>query len=867
MPQRKNSSTRVAGGKRTARSKREDKRDNGANGTSGPGKSSRRRTSPTADTNGRAATKRKKSTTRTRARRRNAKTVEPLAIEQLRWRCPPDTIPVGSTSETKPVRQIVGQETAVESLAFGLDSSGPGQNIFIRGMSGTGRSTLVRRLLDTIRPSCPPAKDCCYVHNFAEPERPRLLMFSPTQGQDFRHLMNKFADFIRDDLQGALSSEGVSARRHSLEQNTQKAVEEVVGPFEESLKEAGLTLVSVEAGPVVQTAIFPLVDGRAVAPEEFEQLHTRGEIPDEEYKSAREAHKTFENDLAAINDRADEIRRAHSEAVNKLMEESARSILLRFVRMIESAFPQAQVHAFMNELVDDVVTNRLGVMEEGHDYTGLYRVNVVLDHKAGDRCPVIVENAPTLRNLLGTVDYGAELSDGSQPRHMCIRGGSLLRADGGFLVVEDREIMEEPEAWKGLKRALRTGRLQILPPETMMPGWSTSLKPEAIEINTKVLLIGDPDTYQLLDEHDPDFAQLFKVLVDFDSVLPRDEAGIEDYTAVLGNIVREEHLPPFDKTAIAALIEHGARISAMAGKLTARFGRIADVAREAAHVATSRDSRLVAAEDVCNAVINRKRRASLPSRRFREFVADGTIRIETEGEVVGQVNGLAVLQAGPMVYGFPTRITAAIGPGTAGVINIDREAALSGAIHTKGFYILRGLIRRLLRPEHPLAFDASLAFEQSYGAIDGDSASGAEFCCLISALTGIPLRQDLAMTGAIDQMGTILAVGAVDEKVEGFFDACRDHGTLGTQGVIIPKCNAPDLMLRHDVVEACERGEFRVYGVETILEALALLTGRAVGTRRADGSFTRGSVLAAAVDRAHEYWIKATRARVQRGKR
>jgi len=821
-----------------------------------------RSSSGRADRNGNSGT-RKRS-----ARRSNAGNgMSPLPVAALRWRCRPETLSVRSTEETGHVSQIVGQDNAVESLAFGLDSAGPGQNMFIRGLSGTGRSTMVRRLFDTIRPSCPPAKDCCYVHNFAEPERPRLIMFSPGQGQDFRHLMNRFADFIRDDLRGALSSEGVSARRSSLEQNTQKAIEEVVGPFEASLKEAGLTLVSVEAGPVIQSAIFPLVDGRAVAPEEFEQLHTRGEIPDEEYKAAREAFKRFEHQLSEINDRADEIRRAHSEASNKLMEEAGRSILLRFVRMIESAFPQAEVHAFMNELVDDVVTNRLEGMEEGHDYTGLYRVNVVLDHKSGERCPVIVEHAPTVRNLLGTVDYGAELGDGTQPRHMCIRPGSLLRADGGFLIIEDREILEEPEAWKGLKRALRTGRVQILPPETMMPGWSTSLKPEAIEINTKVLLIGDPDTYQLLDEHDPDFAQLFKVLVDFDSVLPRDDDGIRNYMTVIGNIVREENLPEFDRTAIASLIEHGARISAMAGKLTARFGRIADVAREAALLAEARDSRVVAGEDVREAVIRRKRRASLPSRRFRECVADGTIRIDTEGEVVGQVNGLAVLQAGPMVYGFPTRITAAIGPGTGGVINIEREASLSGSIHTKGFYILGGLMRRLLRPDHPLAFDASLAFEQSYGAIDGDSASGAETCCLISALTGIPLRQDLAMTGAIDQMGTILAVGAVDEKVEGFFDVCRDHGTLGTQGVIIPKANAPDLMLRHDVVEACERGEFRVYAVENVLEALELLTGRPAGTRLRNGKFAKGTVLAAAVERAHAYWIKATRPRTQRSRR
>jgi len=326
----------------------------------------------------------------------------------------------------------------------------------------------------------------------------------------------------------------------------------------------------------------------------------------------------------------------------------------------------------------------------------------------------------------------------------------------------------------------------------------------------------------------------------------------------MARIAREEKLLPFDRTAVAALVEHGARIAGMAGKLSARFGRIADVAREAALIAQQRGSRIVEGDDVRGSVFRRKRRADLPSRRFREFVADGTIRIETTGSVVGQINALAVLQAGPITYGFPTRITATIGPGTAGVINIEREAALSGAIHTKGFYILGGLLRQLLCTEHPLAFDASVAFEQSYGAIDGDSASGAEICCLLSALTGIPLRQDLAMTGAIDQKGHILAVGAVDEKVEGFFEACRDLGSSRTQGVIIPKSNAPDLMLRHDVVNACRAGEFNVYAVETVHEALELLTGRPAGKYEAKGRFPKGTVLGAAVERAREYWDRAT---------
>jgi predicted ATP-dependent protease len=441
--------------------------------------------------------------------------------------------------------------------------------------------------------------------------------------------------------------------------------------------------------------------------------------------------------------------------------------------------------------------------------------------------------------------------------HTKIRAGSLLAADGGYLILESRDVLSEAGSWRILIRALRTGRLEIVPPELSFPWLGQTLKPEPIDINVKVILLGDAEIFYLLDSLDPDFPHLFKVLADFDSVILRDERGIEQYAGVLSRLVQEEELVPLDRTAVAALVEHGARIASRAEKLTARFGRLADVAREASFLARAEGRQQVEASHVIDAIHRAKKRADLPSRRFRELLADGTIRVQTSGRAVGQINGLAVLQAGPLTYGFPARITATIGPGSAGVINIEREAALSGAIHTKGFYILGGLLRNLLRTEHPLAFDASVAFEQSYGGIDGDSASGAEICCLLSSLTGVPIRQDLAMTGAIDQMGNILAVGAVNEKIEGFYDTCRDIGPPGGQGVVIPASNAEDLMLRHDVVEACREGRFCVHAVQTVHEALELLTGRPAGERDERTGYPQGTLLATAVKRARDYWLKA----------
>jgi predicted ATP-dependent protease len=788
------------------------------------------------------------------------KPVSALAAEALRWTCDPAKLAFDSTEGVEPITGVVGQDDAVEALRFGLETNAPGQNIFVRGLTGTGRMTLLKRLLEDIQPGCPLARDRCYVHNFGRPDRPRLITLPRGRAKEFRRRIEKLASFIAEHLGPALSSEAIKARRTALERAAEQEFQAVMKPFNEALHAAGLAMVSRQVGPITQAAIFPLVDGKPVPPEEFDQLVAGGQFDEEQRAALREAQAKFEKQLAEISENVTEIRRQHDQAVQELLEKNARLLLGKLVDVIERDFPEPSVRAFLNEVSEDVVANRLPQLgKEDGELGSLYRVNIVLEHKDEVSCPIIIENTPTMRNLLGTVDY--EFARGGEARasHMGIGAGSLLRADGGYLIIEARDVLSEPGAWKVLVRTLRTGRLEIAPTELLFPWTGPSLKPEPIDVRVKVILLGDWWIYHLLDEHDPDFPQLFKVLADFDVTIARDDRGIDEYAGVLARIAREEELKPFDRSAVAALVEYGARVAARKGKLTARFGRLADVAREAAFITAKENRPAVTADDVRAAFWRSKRRADLPARRFRELVADGTIRVQTQGSALGQVNGLAVLQAGPLVYGFPARITATIGPGTAGVINIEREAALSGAIHTKGFYILGGLLRWLLRTDHPLAFNASIAFEQSYGGIDGDSASGAEMCCLLSALTDVPLRQDLAMTGAIDQMGNILPIGGVNEKIEGFFDACRDTEFTGTQGVIIPQANAGDLMLREDVVQAARDGKFHVYAVGTVHAALELFTDMPAGELGAAGRYPDGSLLALAVQRAREYWLKAAR--------
>ncbi|MBU0640262.1 MAG: AAA family ATPase, partial [Planctomycetes bacterium] len=763
----------------------------------------------------------------------------PLPADVLRWRCDGAELSFETTSDVKPLVGVVGQDDAVEALRFGLETDAPGQNIFVRGLSGTGRMTLIQKLLEDIRPSCALTRDRCYVHNFSHPDRPRLITLPAGKGQEFRRRVEKFAGFIREHLGPALSSEALKARRAAIEEAAEQEFQSVMEPFSKALNAAGLALVSRQVGPITQTAILPMVDGKPLPPEEFDRLIAQGAVSQEQQAELRQKHVEFEKQLAEISEKSNEIRRKHDQALQELLEDNARTLLGKFTTAMEKDFPQPSVRAYMSEIVDDVLSNRLpGLGKEDDADGGLYRVNVVLEHRQDLACPIIVENTPMMRKLLGTIDYEFSRDGDARATHMGIAAGSLLRADGGYLIVEARDLLSEPGGWKVLVRTLRTGELEIIPPELAFPWSGPSLKPEPIDVNVKVILLGDADMYYLLDAYDPDFPQLFKILADFDTTITRDKRGLEHYAGVLARIVRDEKLLPFDRTGVMALVEHGARIAARKGKLTARFGRLADIAREASFVARKANQSHVSCDDVREAIRRTKRRADLPARRFRELVADGTIRVQTTGSVVGQVNGLAVLQAGQLMYGFPARITATIGPGTAGVINIEREAALSGAIHTKGFYILGGLLRWLLRTDHPLAFNASIAFEQSYGGIDGDSASGAEICCLLSALTDVPLRQDLAMTGAIDQVGHILPIGGVNEKIEGFYDACRDIGLTGTPGVIIPRANAGDLVLREDVADSCAAGQFAVYAVETIQEAIELFTGMPAGERDGSGTYS-----------------------------
>jgi len=780
-----------------------------------------------------------------------------LPVDKLRWHVDEDMLTFNSTADVDPAEGIIGQPVAMEAMRFGVESDAPGQNIYVRGSSGTGRTSLVVSLLAELKPRAKRRLDRCYVHNFTQPDRPRLITLPAGQGPVLRRQVKELADFVENRLLESLESEPTKGRRDAIGQSTQDEIQNITSPLEDELKTNNLALVRLQSGPVARTVIFPLVDGRPIPPEERAQLLKAGKLSESELKSFEEKIQHFAPRLQEVSRAANKAWQQGLRNMRDFIEEEARSTLQDFTAATLADLPQPEVAQFISDVIDDVIENRLDT-ETAHNQPPpqmLYGVNVICTHD-GDTSPVVTEYTPSVMNLLGTVE--PEFISGGQmvTNYRGIRAGALVNADGGYLILNARDVLSEPGAWRILMRTLRTGKLEIVPSEV---GWlmpMQSLKPQAIDISVRIIMIGSSYLYYQLDQVDQDFTNLFKVLADFNSEIERSELGVNQYAGVVARICQEEELAHFDASGVAALAEHGARIASRNGKITARFGRIADIVREASFLAGKAGIELVGRDQVEETIRRTRYRASLPSSRFQELINDGTIMVEVSGCVVGQINGLAVINAGQLIYGFPARITATIGAGRAGVIDIEGAASMSGAIHTKGFHILGGLLRHLLQTDHPLAFSASIAFEQSYGGIDGDSASGAEICCLISALTGVPIRQGLAMTGAIDQHGHIQAIGGVNEKIEGFFDVCLPLGLNGEHGVIIPQANAGDLMLRKDVAAACADGNFHIHAVKTVDEALEVLTGKVAGQPDAQGHFPEDSLLGLARSKATEYWNK-----------
>ena len=774
--------------------------------------------------------------------------VQPLDITQYRNAYEPEKVQCASTEEMQPMEEIIGQERALRALRFGLEIHESGFNVYTAGAQGTGRMTAVRSFLDELAKAKPRASDWVYVHNFEDQYEPNAIALPAGKGVLFREDMERFVEETRRALPRAFESEEYAKRRDETLKSLQERRTDLIARINQRAQEQGFV---IQMSPIGLLTI-PVINGRPVPDEEFINL------PEGVRTEVQRRRDALNTELRSTLRQVQEIERRGAEVIKNLNHDIALYAIGNLVTDLKEKYADVpEVPEYIDAVQNDILENLQAFLGTDEQQPGVppqfqafirelpfrkYDVNVIVDNANAKGAPVIVEQNPTFQNLLGKIEREVQFGIFTTDFTM-IRSGSLHKANGGYLVLNMEDFLRNPFSWDGLKTALKTGKTVIEEPGERM-GFITAktIKPEAIPLDIKVALIGTPMLYQVLYQMDPDFKELFKVKADFDIVMERNDENAGKYADFMCNLVREENLLHLGRDAIARVIEYGSRLAEDQQKLSTQFAVIADLIREANFYAVQEGAEQVARQHVTKAIEEKVYRSNLIQKKIEEFIKRGIFLIETEGEKVGQVNGLSVVGLGDFAFGRPSRVTASIGVGREGIMDIEREAALGGPIHTKGVLIINGYLNGRYAHDKPLSLSARLVFEQSYSGIEGDSASSTELYALLSALSGLPLKQYLAITGSVNQKGEVQAIGGVNEKLEGFYEVCKAKGLDGNQGVLIPASNVQNLMLKEEIVEAAKAGKFRIYPVQTIDEGIEVLTGIPAGARREDGTYEEGTV-------------------------
>ena len=775
---------------------------------------------------------------------------EELPVDKLRWKCAPSSLPFATTSECESCDEIIGQDRALKALQTGLDIKSLGYNIFITGMVGTGRTTTIKQLLEQLEKGEKIPDDILYVNNFKNPDEPVLITLPAAQGKLFSETMEKLIDMLRTSIPNLLKSQYYTEKRDATVESQQKKQRELLQHFEEEVAEQGFSVIQVQMGLFTRPDLIPVIEGQPIPFNKIEGLVKEKKIPKETLDKLRAKYEELTTELEALFEKLKEIDEETRTLLKKWDEEAISPLIKGAIDEMRTNFPSPKIAAYLTEVEQNLVKTidlfknqkKEDKEKEQGDEFHEYRVNLLVDNSDQKGAPVVMETNPTYPNLFGSIEFSYSRMGLGQTDFTMIKAGSFLKANGGYLVINALDALVEPGVWTTLKRTLRNQIFEIQNYLSMYFFSGPRIKPESIKSDVKVVMIGDSYIFNLLYFQDEDFKKIFKIKAEFDSEMPKDAAAIGDYVRFIKKICTEDGLSPFDKDGIAALVEYATRVAGRQKKLSTRFHVIADVVRESCYWARKTGKSSVGRADVERAVEERFQRVSMIEDKIQEMIEEGTIMIDTEGAVVGQVNGLSVYDMGQFMFGKPTRITARTAMGRAGVINIEREADLSGPTHNKGVLILGGYLRGKYATRRPFTLSASLAFEQSYGGVDGDSASSTEVYAILSSLSGLPLRQDVAVTGSLNQKGEIQAIGGVNEKIEGFFEVCRAKGMTGTQGVVIPHQNVQNLMLRTDVVDTVKEGKFHIYPVKTVDQGIEILTGVEAGLARDDGTFEDGTV-------------------------
>ena len=769
-----------------------------------------------------------------------------LPAERLRWTCDPKIIAAKSTEELKPLDVMVGQPRAYQALLFGFQVKEPGFNIFAAGPPATGKTATTIDFLGSIAKKKPTPPDWCYVHNFEDEYQPSTLSCPPGLGRQLKQDLHELVQASRIAIPQIFEGEDYAAKRDQILKKSNQQRQEDITKMGQVAQEEGFTMQLTATG----ISLVLIKNGRPLSEEEFLSLSK-----DEQQKFTQKREEVKEKLTPLLR----QLRDLESQA-RKELSEFDRDVALYAIdhlmsKLLDKYKEHAEITAFLRAIQDHIVedldrfrgqeSDKRNPVRDASQYESsfrVYEVNVIADNSGLEGAPVVFEQNPTYDNMLGRIEK--ESQQGTLTTDFTlIKGGSLHRANGGYLIIRAEQLLRDLNVYDALKRMLKAGAITIedLPQRT---GYASvrSLSPRPIPLDIKLILIGDSNTYQTLFSYDPEFRELFKVKADFDYTMDRNEKNLRDYACFFTTLAINEKLKHLDTTAITRLLEHSSRLAEDQDKLSTQFGLVADVVREAHFYATQDDSKLITVDHVEKAIEAKTYRSNLVQEKLREYIERNVIFISTEGAVVGQINGLSVLNVGDFSFGAPSRITVASGLGKEGLIDVQREVNMGGPIHGKGVMIIAGYLTSKFARNKPLTLSARIVFEQNYEGVEGDSASSTELYALLSSLSGVPIKQNFAVTGSVNQIGEVQPIGGANEKIEGYFEICKARGLNGQHSVLIPEKNIRNLMLKKEVIEAVKAGKFHIYAARTIEEGIETLTGVSAGKQLPDGSFEKDSI-------------------------
>ena len=772
-----------------------------------------------------------------------------LAPECLRWTCDPSVFSFKTTADIPPLKGIVEQERPIRAIHFGLDITSPGYNIYVSGLTGTGKSTVIKTFLEEIAAKMPSPDDWCYVYNFRDSNCPTILNLPAGRAKVLKSEMDDFVRHLKTEIPKAFESKEYEESVNTILRENQAVQQALLSQLTAKAQAQGFDIEITKVG----VSLLPIMEGKPISSEQYEAL-------DAETKQQIESRRSnLDQDIQTFMRQVREANKDSHDRINELHRRMGLYVVgsrLEGIRDQHAGFPA--VISYLNDVEEDILSHLEDFTEDSAkpDSTAAsqihfeslvdpflkYKVNIVVDNTELHGAPVVIETNPTYYNLFGRVERRAQLGTLSADFTL-IRAGSYAKANGGFLVVNAHDVLMNGGVWEMLKRTVKNKEVRI---EDMAEQFGivpvAGMRPNPIPANVKVIMIGHQFIYHELYSADEDFRKIFKVKADFDSEMARDAQGFNNYASFISSRCYDENLLHFDPSGTAKVVEHGAWLVDHQEKLSARFSDVADIVREASYWARNMGKDVVSADHVQRAIDEKCYRSSLIEERIRNLIMEGTLLVDVTGEAVGQVNGLSVMDLGDIRFGRPSRITAKTYMGRGGVIDIERESKMSGKIYEKGVLILSGYLGAKYAQERPLSLAASLCFEQSYEGIDGDSASSTELYALLSSLSKIPVKQGIAVTGSVNQNGQIQPIGGVNQKIEGFFDLCKARGLTGDQGVMIPVQNVKNLMLRRDLIDAVAAGQFRIYAVSTVDEGIEILTGYPAGVKGEHNQYKPGTM-------------------------